>query len=77
MKAILFSTTKYTGYFEHWVAGSNKTQDIPKFLVLQKEHPQISYCLCYNQGFTETTHCVGSSRSQPAKKGIQRAKLIT
>lgn len=55
------------GYFEYWVAGSNKTQDILQFLVLQKEQPQISYHLCYNQAFTETIHQTGSSKS--AKKG--------
>ena len=65
------------GYFEYWVAGSNKTQDILKFLIWQKEQPKISYYLCYNQAFTETIHQTGSSRSKSAKKGIQRAKFIT
>lgn len=63
-------------YFQYWVAGSNKTQDILKFPVLREQQPQISYCLCYKQAATETAHQAGSSGSKPAKKGIQRAKFM-
>lgn len=29
------------GYFEYWVAGSNKTQVILKFLIQQTEQPYV------------------------------------
>lgn len=73
-----FLTTDHTGYLEYQVAGSNKTQDILKFLVQYKGHSQISY-LSYNQTLTETINqtivSVDSSRRKPAKEGIQRAQV--
>lgn len=54
--SFFFGTSKHTGYFEYWVAGSDNTQDTPKFLVGSAERTaQICY-LCSNQAFIKTTH---------------------
>lgn len=48
--------TKHKGYFEHWVAGSNKTQDVLKCLIGSAKRTAQIYYLCYNQAFIRTIH---------------------